>query len=95
MKKGKRPLPPGGIPDPEHPRLSKDEGQQSLRLLPLFNAEVYNAHFVFTRIRISPLLSYFEKIAHMSVIFSLRIFVALLLCMFGCLMQGPIRLKVL
>ena len=68
MKKGKRPLSPGGIPDPEHPRLSKDEGQQSLRLLPLFNAEVYNAHFVFTRIRISPLLSYSEKVAYMSVV---------------------------
>ena len=27
VKKGKRPLPPGGIPDPKHPRLWKDEGK--------------------------------------------------------------------
>ena len=32
MKKGKRPLPPGGIPDPKHPRLkvegkTEDEGK--------------------------------------------------------------------
>ena len=45
MKKGKTPLPPSGIPDPEHPRLLKDGG----------NAEVYNAHFVFTHIRVNPL----------------------------------------
>ena len=27
MKKGKTPLPPSGVPDPKHPRLSKDEGK--------------------------------------------------------------------
>ena len=27
VKKGKTPLPPSGIPDPKHPRLSKDEGK--------------------------------------------------------------------
>ena len=35
--------------------------------------------------------SYFEKIAHMSVVWA---YVSLWLCMFGCLLQGPIRLKV-
>ena len=32
-----------------------------------------------------------EKIAHMSVVW---VYVSLWLCMFGCLLQGPIRLKV-
>ena len=46
------------------------------------------------------LLSYFEKIAHMSVVqayVSLWLCgsVALWLCMLGCLLQEPIRLKVL
>ena len=27
MKKGKRPLPPSGVPDPKHPRLPRDEGK--------------------------------------------------------------------
>ena len=45
-------------------------------------------------------LSYFEKIAHMSVVkayVSLWLCgsVALWLCMLGCLLQEPIRLKVL
>ena len=39
-----------------------------------------------------PLLSYFEKIAHISVVWA---YVSLWLCMIGCLLQGPIRLKVL
>ena len=38
------------------------------------------------------LLSYFEKIAHMSVVWA---YVSLWLCMLGCLLQEPIRLKVL
>ena len=46
------------------------------------------------------LLSYFEKIAHMSVVLAyvslwLCGSVALWLCMLGCLLQEPIRLKVL
>ena len=45
-------------------------------------------------------LSYFEKIAHMSVVLAyvslwLCGSVALWLCMLGCLLQEPIRLKVL
>ena len=27
MKKGKRPLPPSGVPDPKQPRLPRDEGE--------------------------------------------------------------------
>ena len=27
MKKGKRPLPPSGVPDPKQPRLPRDEGK--------------------------------------------------------------------
>ena len=27
MKKGKRPLPPSGVPDPKQPRLARDEGK--------------------------------------------------------------------
>ena len=38
------------------------------------------------------LLSYFEKIAHASVV---EAFVSLWLCLLGCVLQGPIRLKVL
>ena len=37
-------------------------------------------------------LSYFEKIAHMSVVWA---YVSLWLCMLGCLLQEPIRLNVL
>ena len=37
-------------------------------------------------------LSYFENIAHMSVVWA---YVSLWLCMSGCLLQEPIRLKVL
>ena len=40
---------------------------------------------------ISSFLSYFEKLAHMSVVWA---YVSLWLCMFGCLLQEPIRLKV-
>ena len=40
---------------------------------------------------ISVFFRYFEKIAHMSVVWA---YVSLWLCMFGCLLQGPIRLKV-
>ena len=39
-------------------------------------------------------LGYFEKRAHMSVV-SVCIFVSLYLCMLGCLLQEPIKLKVL
>ena len=35
--------------------------------------------------------THFEKIAHMSVVWA---FASLWLCIFGCLLQGPIRLKV-
>ena len=55
--------------------------RESLRLLPLFNAGVYNVRFVFTRIRINPLLSYFQKIAHMSVVRA-YLFVAFFLVLF-------------
>ena len=40
------------------------------------------------------LLSYFEKIAYMSVV-CVCIFVSLYLCLLGCLFPEPIRLKVL
>ena len=41
--------------------------------------------------KIYPFLNYFEKIAHMSVVWAC---VSLWLCMLGCLLQEPIRLKV-
>ena len=45
-----------------------------------------------TRVNACIMMISVEKIAHMSVVWA---YVSLWLCMFGCLLLGPIRLKVL
>ena len=44
--------------------------------------------------KFSTFLSYFENISHVSGV-GVCIFVGLWVCLFGCVLQGPVRLKVL